>query len=143
MANNIQGKTRAVYEWATGWPSLDGYLKLYAIITDDGEASIDPGFTDKVVTQYIDGTADREYKFMLRFVVPWSDGTNDVNLKAQELATDWYVWVSEQYPDNVPDWPGAEINSITPSYNVPALNAVYQNDGLAEYAIEATINYTE
>lgn len=140
---DIQGKARAVFEWAKGWPGLDGYLKLYAIITEDGDASIDPVVSDEPITTYIDGTADREYTFVLRFVVPWSDGTNEVNLQAQELASDWYSWVEEQYPTNVPDWPGAEITGIAPEYNIPTLNAVYQNDGLAEYAIEATISYTE
>lgn len=140
---DIQGKTSAVFEWAKGWPGLDGYLKLNSVITKDGDASIDPGVEDLIVQQYIDGTADRQYTFTLRIVVPWSDGTNEVNVEANELVAGWYDWVGDQFPINVPDWPGAEITAIEPSYNIPALSAVYQNDGLAEYAIEATISYTE
>lgn len=136
-------KTKAVFEWAKGWDGLDGYLKLNAIISQDGEASIDPGASDEVIETYIDGTKDRAYTFDLRIVVPWSSGTNEVNMEAQELASDWYDWVERQYPANVPDWPGAEITGIVPDFNIPSLNAVYQNDGLAEYVIEATIYYTE
>lgn len=141
---NAEGKTAAMLEWAKGWPELDGYLKLNAFVTQDGEASIAPVQNDAVVQRYIDGTALRRYTFQLRVMTLWSGGYDPVNEAAEALACSWQDWVSRQYAEgNLPDFGGAEVTGIEPVYNVPALNFVYQDDGLAEYLIQAVVEYQE
>lgn len=141
---NAEGKTAAMLEWARGWPELDGYLKLNAFVTQDGEASISPVQNDAVVQRYIDGTALRRYTFQLRVMTLWSGGYDPVNEAAEALACSWQDWVSRQYAEgNLPDFGGAEVTGIEPVYNVPALNFVYQDDGLAEYLIQAVVEYQE
>ena len=54
----------------------------------------------------------------------------------------WRDWVDEQFPENVPDWPEAVIESIEAAYDVPAVT-VYQQDSIAEYAFIAKITYEE
>lgn len=140
---DMAGKTEAVLEWAKGWPELDGYLKLNALITEDGEATMATTYTDSPIERYNDGTAKRRYSFFLKVVTAWSDGYDPVNVQAERLAALWLDWVNAQYPANVPDWPGANIQGIESPQSTPSLNAVYQDDGLAEYAIQAVVTYIE
>lgn len=140
---DIADKTAAAVEWAKTWPELDGYLKLNAIITDEGDATLDTSVNDREVIKYIDGTAKREFTFQLRIMAPWSDGFDPTNLEAMRLASDWLDWVSRQYDEgNIPDF-GAEVTGIESVKNAPALNAVYEDDNLAEYLIQAKITYIE
>lgn len=139
----IEGKAKEVLEWARKWPEIDGYLKLNALVSQDGDASLNVIQTDSTVKKFIDGTAIREYLFQLKIVTAWSDGFNPVNVEAERLAASWIDWVNRQYPDNVPDFGDAEITDISAIQNAPALNMVYQDDGLAEYAIQAKITYRE
>lgn len=140
---DIAEKTYATLEWAKTWSELDGYLKLNAIITSDGDATLDTTVNDREIIAYIDGTAKREFTFQLRIVTPWSDGNDPTNMEAMRLAGQWLDWVSKQYAEgNLPDF-GTEILAIESVKNVPALNAVYENDNLAEYLIQARILYIE
>lgn len=138
-----EGKAAAVLEWARKWPELDGYLKLNAITTEVGDASLNVVQTDSKTGEYIDGTAMRRWTFQLKIITAWSSGFDPTNALAESLAASWQDWVSEQYPGNVPDWPGAEITGISPQWAGPALNYVYADDGLAEYVIQAVIDYEE
>lgn len=139
----MEGKTEAALAWAKTWPQLDEYLKLNAILTnEEGDAAMTTMFSTSQGTPYVDGTAKRTYIFGLRMVLPWSDGYDDVNTKANQLMEQWRDWVGEQYPKNIPDWPGAEIDGIEPLYDVPNMT-VYQEESVAEYVFQARIDYTE
>lgn len=140
---DIVGKAQAALEWAKGWKQLDGYLKLNAIISEDGDASFDTSYNDVAIEKYNDGTAKRQYTFQLRIIAPWSDGYDPVNIEAEKKAAEWLDWISHQYPENVPDWDGALILSIEPAQNAPALNRVFETGSLAEYLIQAIITYVE
>lgn len=131
--------------WAKGWPDLKGYLKLNAIdASESGDAAMIPTYNDAAVSEYIDGTADRQYTFELRIVRPWSGGVDDVNEEATKLAESWLEWVSEAYPLLVPDFgPDATITGIEPLQNVPTPVMVYDEDGTAVYGFSARIDYTE
>lgn len=139
---NIEGKAQACFDWARKWPELDEYLKFNSFVTEDGEASLATLYNDVAIETYIDGTAKRKYTFMLRMMLPWSDGYDSTNLKAERKVASWLDWVSEQYPENVPDF-GAEITDIRPVQNAPSLDQVYEDDGLAAYLFQAEIIYTE
>ena len=139
----IEDKAEAVLEWAKGWPDLDGYLKLNALVTEDGEASLNIVPNDAVKLRYIDGTAVREYTIQLRIVTQWSSGYDPVTVEAERLASSWLDWVGEQYPDNIPNWDGCSIIAIEPMENAPLLATIYEDDGLADYSIQAKITYEE
>jgi hypothetical protein len=133
----ISGKTQAAYEWAQGWPGLER-LKLNAIANENNDASLTPTATDLIKTKYIDGTAEREFVFQLRLITRWSDGNDDINLDAQEMADSWFDWVQTQ--DEVP---GFADSHVEPAQNIPVLNAVFEDEQMAEYLFQATITYTE
>ena len=116
---DMAGKTDAVMEWAKGWPELDGYLKLNALIAEDGEATLATSYTDSPIEEYNDGTAKRRYSFFLKVVTAWSDGYDPVNADAERLASSWLDWVNSQYPGNVPIWHGASIIGIESQCRVP------------------------
>lgn len=137
------GKTEAVVDWAKGWPDLGGYLKLNAISSEAGDASLDTVYNDAKVQDYIDGRALREYTFALVMMADWSDGFDATNAEANRLNESWIDWVDSQFPDNVPEWPGAIFQSIESIYNVPSLAAVYQDESLAKYMFQAKITYIE
>lgn len=138
---NMDGKTDAALEWAKTWPHLDDLLKLNAIKNEDGDAALTTVFGDAKGKPFIDGTARREYTFGLRMMLPWSDGHDPINAEAERLMEQWRDWVSEQYPNNIPDW-DCEIEDIRALYDVPAVT-VYQDESLAEYNFQARITYTE
>lgn len=138
---HIEGKTKAAVEWAKTWPELNEFLKLNAILNEDGDASFNTAFTSTQGIPYVDGTAQRDYIFMLKMMLPWSDGHDPINEQANALMEKWRDWVDEQFPKNVPAW-DCEIDGITALYDVPAVT-VYQEDSLAEYSFQAKITYTE
>lgn len=136
------GKAEAVLEWAKGWPDLDGYLKLNAITNQEGDAALNVVNNDLEVQRYIDGTAVRNFTLQLRIMTAWSDGFDAVNAEAEALASSWQDWVAEQYgAGNVPAI--GNVMAIEPVWNVPALNYVNEDEGLAEYIVQAVITYEE
>lgn len=139
----IEGKAKACLEWAKTWDVLDGYLKLNAFVNKDGEAALNTVYNSNIIEPYIDGTAKRQYSFMFKMMLPWSDGIDDINVDSENIVAQWLDWVSRQYPDNVPEWDGAEILSIEPDQNTPALDSVDKEEGLAAYSFKAVIMYIE
>lgn len=139
------GKTESVRAWAAGWPELKGYLKLNAIDYETpGDAAMMPTYNDPVINQYIDGTADRYYTLELRMILSWSDGADTANIEATRLMESWLTWVSEQYPDDIPDFgPNAKITDIQPLQNTPTPALVYADSQTAVYSFSARIYYTE
>lgn len=139
----IDGKAKACLEWARKWDVLDGYLKLNAFVNTDGEAALNIVYGSNIIEPYIDGTAKRQYAFMFKMMLPWSDGYDDTNVEAERTIARWFDWVSSQYPDNVPEWDGAEILSIEPGQNAPGLDTVDKEEALAAYTFKAVITYIE
>lgn len=142
---DIIGKTKAVMNWARGWPELKGYLKLNAIDTETvGDAAVMPISDDLAVREWIDGTADRVFTADLRMVLSWSDGFDDINEEAVRLMESWMEWVAEQYPRNVPDLgEAARVTAIEPVQNMPEPSMIYAESQTAEYSFLARISYTE
>lgn len=138
----MEGKAEAALKWAKTWPELDEFLKMNAILTEDGDASLTTVYGDAKGMPFIDGTARHQFTFGLRMMLPWSDGYDPTNAQAERLIERWRDWVDEQFPANIPDWPGAEIDAIESLYDVPAVT-VYQDDSLAEYNFQARITYIE
>lgn len=137
------GKAAAFLEWAKGWPYLDGYIKLNALTIAPGEASANPLASERVIRQYIDGTADRVYRAQMRLVLRWSDGYDAVNADADRLANEWAEWVNAQFAlGNVPEW-DAEITDIRTAEDMAALNVALQDESTAVYLFTAEIYYTE
>lgn len=140
----LKGKTDAVVEWAKKWDGFDGYLKLNSIVAEEGESTIVTDATDREVDKYIDGTANRQYQFNLRIVLPWSSGFDKTNSNSMEVAVMLYDWAeSKNEARDYPDWEGALIVDLIPTLSMPRVNFVYEEDGLAEYLIPFIINYEE
>lgn len=141
---SLRDKTKAVVEWAKTWDGFDGYLKLNALVTEQGESTLVTEPVDRALTTYIDDTGVRQYAFTLRLVLPWSSGFDQTNENSMAYAVMLFDWVEEQNDiGNYPDWPGALITELLPTQSLPSVNFVYEEDGLAEYLIRFIINYEE
>lgn len=141
---SLKDKVDKVIEWAKEFPGFDGYLKLNAIVTVNGEASLVTNPVDITDTKYIDGTADRRFLFNLRMILPWSGGFDGTNEQSMAFATSVYDWVVEQNAlKSYPEWEGARITEIFPTQSFPTVNFVYEEDELAEYLVPVEIDYTE
>ncbi len=137
-------KAKAFQDWAAGWPFLQGYLKVNALTIAPGEASANPLASERIINQYIDGTADRVYRAQMRLVLQWSDGYDSVNADAAKLANEWAAWVNSQYKlGNLPAWEGCEITDIRTAEDQAALNIALQDESTAVYLFTAEIYYTE
>lgn len=141
---SLKDKASKTVEWAKGWEGFDDYLKLNAIVTLEGDAALVTNPVDQSIVKYIDGTADRRFVFMLRMILPWSDGFDGVNESSMAVAAKLYDWVVEQnVSKSYPEWEGAIITDLYPTQSYPAVNFIYEEDGLAEYLITVEIDYTE
>lgn len=141
---SLKDKAKKTVEWAKGWDGFNDYLKLNALVAQDGNAALVTNPVDVYGTKYIDGTAKRRFLFMLRIVLPWSDGYDGTNEESLALATELYDWVTAQNEaKNYPDWEGAEITSVFPTQSFPEMGYIYETDGLAEYIITCEIEYEE
>ena len=141
---DISRKAKAIKEWAQSWTSSPS-VKLNAVNVEDGEMSVLIDATDNVITQYIDGTAEREYVFALVCVLPWSVGTDDINLQSMDFAGSWFDWVEEQNSKRAfPDFgKAAQINAVRCVENTPLPALVYSDEGVAKYQFFAKVFYTE
>lgn len=140
----LKEKTDAVVEWAKQWEGFDEFLKLNAIVIDEGQATLVTDPQDISLIKYIDGTDIREYAFDLRMVLPWSNGYDQINDNSMAFAVALQDWVVEQRAkQNYPAWEDATITDIQPTQTMPKLNMVYQEDALAEYLVHVLINYQE
>lgn len=151
MSFVADGKASAVLEWARdGWPFLDGYLKMNALISQDGEASCIPE-TDEIIVDpedgFIDDTYRRRFSFQLRIVMPWSDGYDPVNQDAFRTVSSWVDWVNAQFDaGNLPDLGLGDsgfITGIETDQNMPTIDVTNSDEGLAEYIFHGRINYVE
>ena len=137
----LKGKPKAVKEWALSCPSIDA-LKVNATVMGADEKSIIFQTNERSVVEYIDGSAERELIFSLAYVLPWTDEDDGVNEEALDAVNSWIEWVSEAYPDNVPDFGSrCTIMAVEPNQNMSELVEVSQ--GLARYQLSAVIRYLE
>lgn len=137
----LKGKPKAVKEWALSCPSIDA-LKVNATVMGADEKSIIFQTNERSVVEYIDGSAERELMFSLDYVLPWTDEDDGVNEEALDAVNSWIEWVSEAYPDNVPDFgDSCTIMAVEPNQNMSELVEVSQ--GLARYQLSAVIRYLE
>lgn len=135
-------KVDAALKWAKKWPQLGDLLKLNAIRNEDSDAALTTVYSDSRGEPFIDGTARHRFIFGLRMVLPWSDGHDPTNAEAERLIEGWRDWVDTQYPENVPDWPESDIESIEALYDVPAVT-VFEEEEMAEYSFQSAITFVE
>lgn len=146
MANHyaeIKHKAEKLLEWARQWEGFNDYLKLNALVNAEGDASLNVIANDRVVTQFIDGSAIREFTAQFKLVTAWSDGYDNTNVEAQNYLSGLIDWLNDQYPENVPSWPDAAITKIETQDNAPSLDFVHEQDELAEYSVQVIITYEE
>ena len=135
-------KTEKLIQWARGWPPLDGYLKLNAIVGESGDRSLNTVASDEVTAEYIDGTADRVLTFAFAYVEQWSDGFDDVNATASALGESWIKWVSAQNDaGTLPELPNAyEVEAVA---GMPTLAMVQEDDSIAKYQFFVKVRYID
>lgn len=141
----IEGKAEALQNWLKTWSGIDQYLKLNATTNEVGDKAVNVIYNDRVVAEYINGTALRDYTFELVLVADWSDGFDSINEEAMSFGERWADWVNEQFrAGNMPDFGDtATITKIESTYNTPSVALVYPDSKTARYSFQARIEYRE
>ena len=135
-------KADIILDWAKGWPELEGYLKLNAIVSKSGDKTLATETNEAQIIKYINGQALKELTFALSYMVDWSDGFDLVNTKAMALGQSWIDWVFEQ--EKVHNYPALpNVQEVAPLQNIPTLAMVYESDNIAKYQFQCTIKYIE
>ena len=132
-----EGIIAALHEWARGY---DPKLRLNAVLAKAGDRSLVTSASSKVA-EYIGGAADRRLGFSLCLIEPWSEGADGLNARAMAEGESWLAWAAEQFPENVPAIPGAEVIAIDPDDEVPVLVQVTQDGRLARYQFNVHMDY--
>lgn len=142
---NITGKTEAVVEWLKTYDEIGDYLKLNATEMEAGERAINTVYNETVNREFINGVKEKVYTFALVLVCDWSEGSDSVNLEAQEFGEKWLDWIDGCMANECSPYFGENvtIQDIESLQNIPTLAAAYQDRQLARYMFQAAITYWE
>ena len=135
-------RNKAIYEYLQSYPQLYSWLYFNTILNAPGNASMLTG-NDVVITEYLDGSAIRNYIFSVAFMREYdSDGTSDINQEAMAEAGNFISWLAEQEENgNYPVFADNEvIQGITVNDLIPNM-AVDQESGIARYTLTVVITY--
>lgn len=134
------GKAAKLRDWLQSWEGFEDYTKLNAVVEEPGESAVRIIGNDEVVSQYIDGTALRDYTFELLLSADWSDGNSTANETAAEWGERLHDWLTTEA--GFPDW-DVEFVRLTPLSNTATLAAVSEDQKTALYSFQARITYRE
>lgn len=134
------GKAAKLRDWLQGWSGFEDYTKLNAVVEEPGESAVRIIENDEVVSQYIDGTALRDYTFELLLSADWSDGNSTANATAAEWGERLHDWLTTEA--GFPVW-DVEFVKLTPLSNTATLAAVSEDQRTALYSFQARITYRE
>ena len=134
------GKAAKLRDWLQGWEGFEDYTKLNAVVEEPGESAVRIIENDEVVSQYIDGTALRDYTFEILLSADWSDGNSTANAVAAEWGERLHDWLTTEA--GCPDW-DVEFVKLTPLSNTATLAAVSEDQKTALYSFQARITYRE
>ncbi len=101
-------------------------------------------YADKLRKKYLIG-AEKEYGFSILITKPYSVHSDDINLKAMNLAQEFMDWLDKQNCKKAfPEFPpGCQIKKMENMQNMPNLAAVNVKEGLARYMIQCKLIYFE
>ena len=136
-----EGVSKALFQWASGFPSIDRPLRLNAPLERSGDHCLATG-PATTVSEYIDGTTERRVDFALVLMAPWSEGADGLNAEALAEGERWLDWVEAQWPDNLPDLgEGREVTALTTYDGAPLLVQVMPDATTAKYQFQAHLDY--
>lgn len=136
-------KAQAVMTWMQSGQAGE-YLKLNALVSDSGDLAILTSYADSVITEYIDGTAERQFTLTADGMLPYSDGNDGTNASSIGVMSGWMQWVVQMGKDkNYPDFGDAVVTGVETTYPAPVVAMVYDTDRVAKYTFDVTIFYRE
>lgn len=102
-------------------------------------------YSDKVVKNYINGDAEKEYGFAIDIVKEYSTQADDLNLEAMNFVQAFMDWLEIQNKNKIfPDFgENCEVESIENLQNMPNLAGINAEESLARYMVQGRILYRE
>ncbi len=139
MAN----KHQAMYEYILQNETIQ---KLFYLTNEaqDNSVTITPVYSDEVIKQYIDGTAERQYDFAVALYKNLSDVPFDMeNLVSMTEAQSFMDWIDAQdAAGNFPDF--GQACTVTKIRNLQDMPGVAGEDGKhIKYLFQCRVEYTE
>lgn len=110
-----------------------------------GNISFLTNYSDKVRKKYLRAGAEKEYGFTILISQPFSEDTDDLNLKAMDFVQEFMDWIDLQNQKrDFPDFgAGCQVKKLENLQNMPNLAAVDWDNLEAQYMIQCRVLYFE
>jgi tRNA G10 N-methylase Trm11 len=102
-------------------------------------------YSDKIIKKYLRSGATKAYGFAILITKQFSEGTDDLNLLAMNMAQDFNDWIDSQNKAKAfPDFGSkCQVQKIESLQNMPNLAAVNMETATAKYMLQCRVTYFE
>ncbi len=137
-------KYKAIQEWLKQYELLNSWIYFNVTPMDTGTVAVNSVPDSAItVTEYIDGSKEKKMIFAIVLVQKYSDGTDELNLKAMEEYENLADWIEEQDMEgNYPEFKNCKVWEVARKDSSPTVS-VDSNKMLAKYQSQFEISYLE
>lgn len=137
-------KYKAIQEWLKQYDPLNSWIYFNVTPMDTGTVAVNSVPDSTItVTEYINGDKEKKMVFAIALVQKYSDGTDELNIKAMEEYENLAGWIEEQdIAKNYPEFTNCEVWEVMRKDTSPTVS-VDSNKMLAKYQSQFEISYLE
>ena len=136
-------KAKAITDYIKKYSQSHNWLYFNVILKAPGSTSVITD-SDNTIQEYIDGSKDKEYQFMVEMAKNYDTGTSEANMEALEETKEFIDWVNDN--EQKGDYPIFPDNCLMESIEVlgemPEV-VVDPIQNIARYRISLKIKYIE
>lgn len=136
-------KAKAITDYIKKYSQSHNWLYFNVVLKAPGRASVITD-SDNTIQEYLDGSKDKEYQFMVEMAKNYDTGTSDANMEALEEIKEFIDWINENEAKGIyPEFPdNCMIESIEVLGEMPEV-VVDPTKNIARYRISLKIKYLE
>lgn len=137
-------KYKVIQEWLKQYDPLNSWIYFNVTPMDTGTVAVNSVPESTITVQeYIDGSKEKKMVFAIVLVQKYSDGTDELNLKAMEEYENLADWIEEQNMDgNYPEFENCKVWEVVRKDSSPTVS-VDGDKMLAKYQSQFEISYLE
>lgn len=137
-------KYKAIQDWLKQYEPLNSWIYFNVTPMDSGTVAVNSVSDSTVtVTEYINGDKEKTMPFAIVLVQKYSNGTDELNIKAMEEYENLANWIEEQdAKGNYPDFTNCKVWEVMRKDTSPTVS-VDSNKMLAKYQSQFEISYLE
>lgn len=138
----MSSKSDAVVSFLSAYPKAPQFFN--ASVIRDGTVNVETISNDAYIKKYVDGSAEKEFKFSIVFIKSLSDTPySDENVEEFYDVESFMEWIDEQNEKCIfPDFgEKCSVIKIENMENIPTITG--KDEKLVRYAFNVKITYTE